>query len=352
MAEKRFSAERLSLLGRATLSLQAATGDQPARRRFTIVASTGEPLRGQGAYGWGHPVIVDLAGIEAAAELPILDAHGPPPGSSAPLRWALVGQSDSARVVKGEFIVTGSFMEQEQAAKDILRIADQGFNWQASIGATCLQKDFIAEGNTVAVNGRSYEGPCFVSRKTLIREVSFVVIGDDPGTSVMVASEGIMAKKTFAAYCKAHGYPDPESMTADRKAKLKALFEEDDEDQDEDEDDDSGDGKKKAEARALLYHSLPGVPITGQLLAEGRALYLVTEEERDDALFAIKSAGGGYVVARQPERGLVQIYCDVALSGTADEGQALNHEEASTLDRLMCQAGGKIGGAWTEGVSA
>jgi hypothetical protein len=225
-------ARLLNLLGRASLELQAAEGEKPARRRFAIVASTGEPLRGQGPYGWGYPVVVDLDGIQCAQQIPVLDNHGPPPGSDRPARLAIVGQSDSTGVEGGAFVVRGPFFQEEQAAQEIIRLADQGFAWQASIGATCLAKDFIADGNTVSVNGRTYEGPLYVSRKTLIREVSFVVIGDDPKTSVLVAGGS-----TFEDWCRTEHGCSPEELPAKVRSKLREEYDgqaEDDDDQDDD----------------------------------------------------------------------------------------------------------------------
>lgn len=176
------------LQARAHIQTASDQGDGPRRRRFSIIASTGEPLRGQAVNGWAYPVIVDLEGIECSQQMPVLDNHGPRPDSDRPMRLAVVGQTDRAGVKGSAFEVEGDFFEKEPAAKDIIRLADQGMKWQASIGASCLERDFVAERNEVQVNGRTYEGPLYVSRKTLVREVSFVVIGDDPKTSVVVAS--------------------------------------------------------------------------------------------------------------------------------------------------------------------
>ncbi len=228
--------DALRLDGTAALEITASATGAKGKRRFRIVAATGAPLRGQGQYGWDYPVIIDLAGIKAKAETPILDNHGPGWGSPQSPRYSVVGQSESAKVERGEFVLRGGFFEQEQAAKDILRLADQGFKWQASIGATSTKKEFIREGQVATVNGQEHAGPCYVSWITEVREVSFVVIGDDSGTSVVVADgkgATVMAKKTFAAYCKANGKGDPDKMDAKMKARMKARFEEDDEDEDD-----------------------------------------------------------------------------------------------------------------------
>jgi hypothetical protein len=273
--------ESLSLGGAVRLDIRAAEGDKPARRRFRMVAATGEPLRGQGQYGWDYPVIVALDGIKCAQETPILDNHGPRWNSSAPMRWSVVGQSETAKLEKEGFVLEGNLFDQEQAAKDVIRLAHQGLNWQASIGATSTKKEFFPDGESVNVNGRTHQGPCYVSWETLVREVSFVVIGDDSGTSAVVASgTNIVAKKTFASYCKAHGYGDPDKMDAKMKARVKARFEEDDEDEDDKAQADgqgglniaasgaSGSGTPQQQSNTTPVTTAPSVISAGQVFRE------------------------------------------------------------------------------------
>ncbi|MFV1146337.1 hypothetical protein, partial [Klebsiella pneumoniae] len=61
----------------------------------------------------------------------------------------------------------------------VLELNDRGFKFQSSIGASVIQREFIKEGETATVNGRSFAGPINVARKTVLGEVSVVVLGAD-----------------------------------------------------------------------------------------------------------------------------------------------------------------------------
>ena len=235
----------LAMPGTAALKIQAAEGEKPGKRRFEIAGYTGEPLESQGCYGWEHPVVVDLDGIDVGdGVLPILAEHGGKWNSQQPERHFVVGQSEEAVVEGGQFVVRGVMFESTEAGQEIIQLADEGLRWQASIGARCKQRDFVAEGNSVTVNGRSYEGPVYVSRKTVVREVSIVVIGDDGRTSVVIATgRQSMFPKTFAEWLKANGFEEAgmseqqkTCLTASYLAAKKMACEEDDVDAEEDDD--------------------------------------------------------------------------------------------------------------------
>ena len=256
----------LSFQGRA--SVLAAEGEgEGKQRRFEIVGYTGEPLVQD---WWDAPVVLDMDGIDAGnGVLPILDDH-------MPVRGFVVGQSETAKVEGGQFVLRGPLFMAEEATRDICRLADQGFAWQASIGARVLQKDFIAEGNSVNVNGRDYDGPIYVARKTVIRETSFVVIGADRHTSGLVAS-GAGGKRvtgkaaTFGEYCKSHGFKE-DDLTAEQKAYMMHQYDEADDDDDDDEPTpakgDSKDSKNaaKLDIKAVMAHLRK--EITGELRTE------------------------------------------------------------------------------------
>lgn len=260
--EGKTAPQAMQLEGRATI--QAAAGEQK-QRRFTIVAYTGEPLR-QEHMGWDYPVIVDMAGIDAGnGILPILDNHGPKWSNEEDMKDFVVGQSETAKVVGGDYVLTGPLFDQQPRAKEIIALADQGLAWQASIGARTVRDrvEFFRAGESVFVNGRSHDGPVYVSRKTELREVSFVVIGDDKNSSAVVASgasgvlmkTNITAKMTKGEYCKAKGF-DYDGLNAAQKATMDAMYADfqasmtgdDDDDEDEDEEKDA----KGAKARAKL----------------------------------------------------------------------------------------------------
>ncbi len=150
--------------------------------RFTMVAYTGGPMK---VAAWRCPVIVDLAGLAI-------------PSQSRPIRFghdatAGVGHTDTISIEGGQLIATGFVSRDTVAAKEIVASARNGFPWQASIGASVDQFEFVRESQTVLVNGREFSGPLNVVRKATLGEISFVDLGADGNTSATVAAK---AKET------------------------------------------------------------------------------------------------------------------------------------------------------------
>ena len=188
----------------ATLDVQAGadTGDPgaPGLPRFTMIAYTGGAMR---LAGWRYPVVVDLAGLAI-------------PSQSRPIRFGHdansgVGHSDAIRVEGGKLIATGFVSRDTPAAKEIVVSAKNGFPWQASIGASVEQFEFVKEEQTVLVNGRDFAGPVNVVRKATLGEISFVDLGADGNTSANVAAT---AKENIAMDGKDTTTQDPASPSA------------------------------------------------------------------------------------------------------------------------------------------
>ena len=59
------------------------------------------------------------------------------------------------------------------------RSGKRGFPWQASIGADILEAEFIPNGSQIQVNGRTFDGPLYVIRQSILKEISFVDTGAD-----------------------------------------------------------------------------------------------------------------------------------------------------------------------------
>jgi len=163
------------------LEIEAAAGGgddgKPALPRFTMVAYTGGPMR---VAGWRYPVVVDLAGLAI-------------PSQSRPIRFghdasAGVGHTDAIRVTDGHLIATGVVSRNTDAAREVVASAKNGFPWQASIGASVEEFEFVKEGQTVRVNGRRLAGPVNVVRKATLGEISFVDLGADAGARASVAA--------------------------------------------------------------------------------------------------------------------------------------------------------------------
>ena len=149
--------------------------------RFRMLAYTGGPMR---LAGWTNPVVVDLAGLDIPSQVrPIRVNH------DADKR---VGHTESIRIVDGQLIAEGVVSCTGLAAQEVVADARNGFPWQASIGATVEQFEFVREDQNVLVNGREFVGPINVVRRSTLGEISFVDLGADGNTSANVAA---MAKE-------------------------------------------------------------------------------------------------------------------------------------------------------------
>ena len=173
----------------ATMQIEAAaagTDGKPKLPRFTMVAYTGGDMR---LMGWKYPVVVDLGGMTIARQnLVIRAAH-----------QERVGHAERVVVENGNLIAAGVISCTGQVAKEVVADAKNGFPWEASIGASVDQFEFVNEEKSVLVNGREFNGPVNVVRKSTLREISFVDIGADGNTSVSVAAKAKQDKEPIMA---------------------------------------------------------------------------------------------------------------------------------------------------------
>ncbi|MEX2388786.1 MAG: hypothetical protein WD534_12985 [Phycisphaeraceae bacterium] len=173
----------------AAVSEDAAEATSAALPRFSMVAYSGEPMRVE---GWRHPVVVDLEGLRIESQRkPIRFAHSAYQG---------VGHTERIVADGGRLIAEGVVSRDTPAAREVVSSGKRGFPWQASIGAAVEQAEFIKPGTTVTVNGRTFPGPVFVARKTVLGEISFVDAGADRNTSASIAAQAdkdnTMSEKT------------------------------------------------------------------------------------------------------------------------------------------------------------
>jgi hypothetical protein len=169
----------LSLTATAEFHLEAAAeGAQPAGLpRFRMEAYTGTPMR---IAGWRYPVILDLAGLAIPAQArPIRFGHDPLSG---------VGHTDSIRIEQGQLVAGGLVSRDTAAAREVVVSSKNGCPWQASVGTSVEEFEFVKESQKVMVNGREYGGPLNVVRKATLGEISFVDLGADGATSASVAA--------------------------------------------------------------------------------------------------------------------------------------------------------------------
>lgn len=171
--------QRIALAGSAVIEMEAAANpNAPAPLpRFRMVAYTGGPMR---VSGWRYPVILDLAGLSIPSQSrPIRFGHDPLAG---------VGHTDSIHIDQGQLIATGLVSRDTTAAREVVVSSKNGFPWQASVGTSVEDFEFVKEHQQVMVNGQQYSGPINVVRKATLGEISFVDLGADGATSATVAA--------------------------------------------------------------------------------------------------------------------------------------------------------------------
>ncbi len=162
-----------------TIEARKADTDPAAARKFSMVAYTGGAMN-VGAFH--YPVVVDLEGMDTGnSARPILIDH------DAGLE-SVLGQTEKIAVREGVLAVEGKVFGESERAKQVIALNDRGFQFQASIGARVVTREFVEQGNSVKVNGQTFNGPIHVARKTVLGEVSFVILGADDNTSARIAA--------------------------------------------------------------------------------------------------------------------------------------------------------------------
>lgn len=155
-----------------------AEGEAPSRPKFSIAAYSGAPVE---VGGFFSPVILDLAGMKAARQkMPILRDHD----SSR-----IVGMSEKVSIDAEGVNLSGVVTGDNSDATEVVSQAKNGFEWQASVGANIVRREFLEVGKKAVVNGREVSGPMIIARESLLRETSFVALGADHNTSAAVAAK-------------------------------------------------------------------------------------------------------------------------------------------------------------------
>lgn len=174
------------LMLEGVLKIEAAAGDSNKARRFSLMAyGGGELLIGR----YDLPVVVDLAGMSfRGKQLPTYYGHHDGSDGSR-----LLGHSDQHDKSSGKLVVSGVFSAATPFVNEILAAAENGYEWQASIGALPeagrLQE--IRAGKQVTVNGREFTGPIIVARKSVLRHIAILPEGADASTKVKIAAQAV-----------------------------------------------------------------------------------------------------------------------------------------------------------------
>lgn len=159
-------------------------------------AEGGLPAKFAGtAYSGGlvpdYGVVIDMATTTYNAKLPLLDSHS---------RWDIVGVIEQAATRDFQMQVAGNLFSDMpgSSAERIAQLAQRGVPFEMSVGLYAFRREFVPAGETVKVNGQTFNGPVNVLRNGQVREVSIVTLGADPRTtSKFFELEGDPSMKTI-----------------------------------------------------------------------------------------------------------------------------------------------------------
>lgn len=181
-----------------------------ASRALHILAYTGAFVS-----RWFGLLAFELSGIEFKNVTPVLKDHD---------GQQIVGQSRKVSLTSAGIELDGFVLKSTDAAKQVVALADEDYQWQASAGFEILKLERVFEGETAVVNGKEMTGPFFVARESKLREVSFVPVGADGDTSAEVLS--FFEKETRMSEKKPEEKPGVDALAVERKrcADLKAAY--------------------------------------------------------------------------------------------------------------------------------
>ena len=157
------------------LEITAASGGK--KPQVKGVAYSGGKMR---LFGWSRPVVVDMAGMAVAGQIPLLTNHVNDTLCRVGVVTAKV--ADEGLVIEGEIVAEGT------EAENIVSQGKSGADWQLSIGAEVEAAELVQEGKRT-VNGIDHEAPFYHVTKSTLREVSVVAVGADKATHMKVTAK-------------------------------------------------------------------------------------------------------------------------------------------------------------------
>lgn len=180
--------------------------------KFTMVAYTGGGL----PQAWAaYPIVVEISSmIVPDHDIPVLYAHDP---------MKIVGHG-RASVFASKVKLAGLVSGVGPEAQEVRATSKNGFPWQASMRGPIGELAFVDRGQSVKVNGKTFQGPVYVARYFALKEVSFVSLGADDNTSAAVSASVNHGVKnmTFEQWLEAQGFTG--ELSDGQKAILKAAY--------------------------------------------------------------------------------------------------------------------------------
>lgn len=199
-----------------TITAGEASGDKPGPAKFSSTFYTGGALN---INGWDMPVVVDLAGLTRGNVLVANLDH------NASQR---VGNFDVVNDGK-TLVALGTATAKTPAREEVIGSALEGYQWQASLEVMPSKVDEVKAGKKVEVNGQTFEGPLYVTRKGTLKGFAFVSHGADDNTTVSIAATATAHKEQemkpeIKAWAESMGV-DVDNATPEQVAIIEANYE-------------------------------------------------------------------------------------------------------------------------------
>lgn len=267
------------------LEIKAAEGNEKLTTLF-LSANTG--LVPMDLDNFFHPVFIEMKGVRfAKTKTPIIGDHDTKLriGHTTDQGAVVAGdvQTIGNKNVRGPMIAAAGVVSSEsETAKGFEVDSKKGFPFQVSVGADFIQGDVVEEGETREVNGKIQKGPFIHAEKTIINELSILVLGADNKTKALAAqlkiNKGANAMD-FDQYVKDAGFVKKD-LTAEQLTGLQAAY----------------DKTKKLEAAAKQPPPLPKDPTPEPKKIEASVL---TEEEKETKRLEARRASDANEEERQ-----------------------------------------------------
>lgn len=193
-----------------------AEGENKGPAKFTSTFYTGGELN---IDGYDLPVVVDLAGLQPGKVLVANLDHD---------RTKRVGNFAVAN--DGKTLVANGTATAKTAARDeVVGSALDGYQWQSSLEVTPHEIEEVKANKTVEVNGQSFKGPLYVTRKGTLKGFGFVSHGADDNTTATIAANAASKKEKIMkaevkAWAEGMGI-DVDNATPELLANIEANYE-------------------------------------------------------------------------------------------------------------------------------
>lgn len=129
---------------------------------------------------FSEDVVIELSGITAAQQVPIIRDHDP---------GKIVGHSTKV-TTEGKVRLEGIASGAGPDAAEFIASSRNGFPWKASIGAVQTKpREWIPQGATVSANGQTFKGPLWYYPAVQLIEASVLPIPADPKSAAKVAAQ-------------------------------------------------------------------------------------------------------------------------------------------------------------------